>query len=309
MAKEREAEATGRSGVRRDIDDCAIRADGSHPIDDQNHRMWFRASSNNLCPDGMAIESEAWRDGMAKYMRNPVVCDSHRYDSVTDRVIGKSVAWEIDDNGLLLQVEFGVGTQRGADAWYLYRNGYASAGSVGFDPLEREPIKDDDGDRIGDRVTKSQLLEFSGCVIPCDDAALAQKDGKLAEISRRIRSGYGKVDPDNRTRSGEIDPDSRTGGGTDVTATVTPRFKEIEGVEVETREPETDRIDEIIGRLEALSDDVLALTETITAKPERVRVDIEDDEEPAWRRYIREAAQDDDRTFDEVMADLKRLRS
>ena len=280
--------------TRRDIDDCAIRAtEGKYAIDDDRHRLWFRASSNNLCPDGMLIEGEAWREGMPKYMRNPVVCDSHRYDSVTDRVIGKTVAWEIDGKGLLLQVEFGTGTQRGADAWYLYRQGYASAGSVGFDPQEREPLRSKDDEVEGERVTKSQLLEFSGCVIPCDDEALAQKDATFAEIRKRIKQDYG--------------------GETDVVQTDLPCFRDIKGVDIETREGEPDRIGEILERLERIEaavedvDDLIAARitgVTITALAvEAERIDID---EPAWRKYIREVSADDDRSFDEVMADLRK---
>ena len=291
MAEEQTLTRVDRSKLSfRKIKIAAIRdATGKHAIDHENKRMWFRASTDQLCDDGVVIDAGAWATNMPDFeTENCPFVDSHSYNSIGN-VIGKPVAWEVDDIGLLLCEEFAGEDPHpfGRMAWYLASNGYVKAGSVAWSTLERKEEKTDGGQPFT-RVTQARLEEFSLCVRGMDDKALALHGDPLAVAAIRA-----------------FNP----GGETDVVQTDLPCFREIEGVDIETREPEPDRIEEILDKVETILGRVNLLVqrkiigETITAPPNEERIDID---EPAWRKYIREASADDDRTFEEVMADLRK---
>lgn len=291
MAEEQTLTRVDRSKLSfRKIKIAAIRdATGKHAIDHENKRMWFRASTDQLCDDGVVIDAGAWATNMPDFeTENCPFVDSHSYNSIGN-VIGKPVAWEVDDIGLLLCEEFAGEDPHpfGRMAWYLASNGYVKAGSVAWSTLERKEEKTDGGQPFT-RVTQARLEEFSLCVRGMDDKALALHGDPLAVAAIRA-----------------FNP----GGETDVVQTDLPCFREIEGVDIETREPEPDRIEEILDKVETILGRVNLLVqrkiigETITAPLNEERIDID---EPAWRKYIREASADDDRTFEEVMADLRK---
>ena len=295
MAEEQTLTRVDRSKLSfRKIKIAAIRdATGKHAIDHENKRMWFRASTDQLCDDGVVIDAGAWATNMPDFeTENCPFVDSHSYNSIGN-VIGKPVAWEVDDIGLLLCEEFAGEDPHpfGRMAWYLASNGYVKAGSVAWSTLERKEEKTDGGQPFT-RVTQARLEEFSLCVRGMDDKALALHGDPLAVAAIRA-----------------FNP----GGGTEIIQTELPTFREIEGVDIETREGEPDRIGEILERLERIEaavedvDDLIAARitgVTITALAvEAERIDID---EPAWRKYIREVSADDDRSFDEVMADLRK---
>jgi HK97 family phage prohead protease len=171
--------------LRRKISDAAIRGAGHYAPDVEHGRMWFRASTNNLCPDGKVIEPGAWKRGMKQYMKNPIILDSHHYDSVVERTLGKAVDWEIDDLGLLLNVEFAQ-TSPGMAARYLYFEGFANAGSVGWDTIKSERATDEESGVDYERITQATLLEFSLCPVGADNEALSKHDNPLLETAARM---------------------------------------------------------------------------------------------------------------------------
>lgn len=290
MAEQRVSTQADRSGLSfRKIESSAIRDNPKYPIDYDNHRMWFRASTDQLCPDGIVIDAEAWRKHMPDLQGsdNVPLLDSHNYQGIGN-IIGRPVAYEIDKTGLLLQCDFAAGDAHpdGRMAWYLASEGYLKAGSVGWSTLERAEEKTDGGQSFT-RVTQARLEEFSLCVKGMDDKALAVKGNPMAVAAIRA-----------------FNPE---GGGTDVTT----RFTELENVELEVVE-EPDRIGEALERLERIEaavDELCARiafeVKTITSPSTEDELEI-DESIPDWLRSLREVAEADTRTGKEVLESLEK---
>lgn len=116
----------------------------------------------------------AW--DLSKYRQNPVVLYGHDYTSLP---IAKAIRIEEDDNGLWAEMKFAP-DQRSQDIFELYKGGFLSAFSVGFNPKEYklEPI---DAERKGIVYTNAELLEFSAVPIPANPGALIGRD--MAELA------------------------------------------------------------------------------------------------------------------------------
>jgi len=161
-------------GKKREAQACVRR------INEDAKTIEFVASTDYLASDGLSIRAEAWEDGMEQFMRNPVIPFWHDY---SDLPAGKAVAWRIEpDVGLILDVQFATDINpKAAMAFELYRGGYMNAGSVGFDVIEANPVKEEDSGRSYMDVTKAQLLEFSVVPVPADPGALAIRSAKPKE--------------------------------------------------------------------------------------------------------------------------------
>jgi HK97 family phage prohead protease len=126
---------------------------------------------------GERIDPQGW--DFKRYMDNPIVEWSHRYDIPA---IGKIEGLTIDDDGLHGLVFF---NDKAYDpfGWSIgqrVKAGVIRAGSVGFRPIEIEiPSKEDapNGGKDGTTLIfrKQELLEFSICNVPANPFALAKK--------------------------------------------------------------------------------------------------------------------------------------
>lgn len=99
------------------------------------------------------------------YKKNPVLLDSHNYDSIT-HIIGKVNNIRIEDGKLKGEVEFMMDNPKGALAKKMVEGGFLNASSIGFIPKEF----DDKG-----RILKSELLENSMVSVPANARALFEK--------------------------------------------------------------------------------------------------------------------------------------
>ena len=112
---------------------------------------------------------------LKNYKKNSVVLFAHDYHSLP---IGKSVNIRKLDEHIEAEVEFAP-TQFAQEVRVLCEQGFLNAASVGFIPLESEPIeqKDDDGDMLasrGFRFKRWDLLEWSIVPVPSNFEALIQ---------------------------------------------------------------------------------------------------------------------------------------
>jgi HK97 family phage prohead protease len=120
------------------------------------------------------IDPHGW--DFKRYMENPVVEWSHRYDIPA---IGKIENLTIDDKGLHGVVFF---NSKDFDpfGWSIgerVKVGVIRAGSVGFRVLEIEiPSKEDSKDGTNLIFRKQELLEFSICNVPANPFALAKNN-------------------------------------------------------------------------------------------------------------------------------------
>ena len=141
-----------------------------------------------VMPNGIMTEN---------FASNPVMLFSHRYDELP---IGRTVnMWaekSVKDNGketnkVKAKVTFqpdenyhdsytGV---RGSMIYRMYKSGNLNAVSIGFNPLDYEPIEEkDEKDMVigvgGTRFIKWDLLEFSSVSVPSNPQALIDRDYK-----------------------------------------------------------------------------------------------------------------------------------
>lgn len=108
------------------------------------------------------------------YLKNPVVVDSHQYDSI-ERIVGKTVNLSQGTGNLEGEIKF-TEEENGKKAERLVEGGFINAVSIGFIPLEFS--KEDH--RI---ITKSELLELSLVSVPANPEALI-KDLKEEDVTK-----------------------------------------------------------------------------------------------------------------------------
>lgn len=112
-----------------------------------------------VCQDGWELDN---------YKLNPVVLINHDYNKLP---IGKCIDITVKDGRLSATTQFAE-TQMGREVAQLYRGGFMRSFSVGFRPLEWEPLKNGNGFRY----TKNELLEYSCVVVPANqEATLSMK--------------------------------------------------------------------------------------------------------------------------------------
>ncbi len=274
MAKEK---GNKRDISIRRIEVSAIRNDPAHPIDHENHRLWFRASTDQLCDDGIVIQPEAWRADMPDLAgeANVPLLDSHDYWTIGN-ILGRPVDFEIDKTGLLLLCEFAAEDAHplGRMAWYLASEGYARAGSVGWKTLAWEEGETDTGTRY-DIVTRARLLEFSLCVMGMDDGALAVKGNPMAEAAVRAL---------NRKDEDEAEP---------------PAIRDIEKVN-----DEPDRIGEVLVRIGMMEEKLDEILDELDSQPLRTLDGVHHIDDGPLARFLKQRAERSELTGEEAMEAL-----
>ncbi len=104
---------------------------------------------------------------LTNYKKNPVLLDSHSYDSITD-IIGRVVKIGIKDNSLKGSVEFALDNPKGMIAYKLAEGGFLNATSIGFIPLKFDS-------KDSNKIIESELLEISCVAVPANPEALMSK--------------------------------------------------------------------------------------------------------------------------------------
>ena len=137
----------------------------------------FIGSTEDKDRQGDIIMAKGWK--LKQYKKNPVFMWAHQYG---EPPIGKTVEVWVEDGKLKFHVQFAdKETYEFADTIYkLYKGGFLRASSVGFLPIESEPIDKENEDVFGapTRFLKQELLELSGCPVPANPNALAEAKAK-----------------------------------------------------------------------------------------------------------------------------------
>ena len=133
--------------------------------------MFIPISSGDIDRDGEVIEPSAFKKTIPKFMKHPVLVDSHDYHGVRS-IIGEWKTLKINDKGIWEgkpQYYINAGNERADWGYYLASKGMAAI-SVGFIPKEWE---DGDGIKSPRRTYKEvELLEISQVVVPSNRQAI-----------------------------------------------------------------------------------------------------------------------------------------
>jgi hypothetical protein len=142
-------------------------------------RLQFTISDEIQDRDGDVINAKGWV--LDSYVKNPVVCWSHKYDVLP---VGRAVkTWQAGD-ALKSIVEFtpdelyddnfhGI---RGSTVFRFYQQGYLNAVSAGFYPISWEAQPASKGNNLsGTHFLKQELLEYSAVPIPSNQNALISR--------------------------------------------------------------------------------------------------------------------------------------
>ena len=145
-----------------------------------SRRMTFTISTSDMDRDGDIIDPKGW--DTESYMKNPCVLFAHDYSSLP---VAKAVHIETTDKSLIATAEFPEkGVYSFADTVYdLLKGGFLNATSVGFKPLESEPMKSGSG-----KYHKRQsLLEWSIVPIPANPHALVMQRHATATPEQAVQ--------------------------------------------------------------------------------------------------------------------------
>lgn len=139
----------------------------------------FRASTASVDRQNEVIDQGGWE--LDSYRANPVVLDSHKYDSVYD-VIGRSVRTEVVNGALEVDIIFADD-----DVEELVSKGFLRTVSVGFRSLARRP-----GSATEPVThTRMELLEVSLVAIPANREAVRIRSHEKA--GRRVSKSTAEV--------------------------------------------------------------------------------------------------------------------
>ena len=138
----------------------------------------FVGSTEDKDREGDIILASGWQ--LKEFKKNPVFMWAHNYE---DPPIGKAIKAWISEGKLKFHIQFADrDTYEFADTIYkLYKGGFLRATSVGFLPLESEPIEQKEGEsgyHQSTKYIKQELLELSGVPVPANPNALAEAKAK-----------------------------------------------------------------------------------------------------------------------------------
>ncbi len=151
-------------------------------IDEAKRQIEAVVSTADLDRYDEIMLPESFRETLDIYLKNPIVISSHQHRLETGHssVVGQTIKAWIDAKGLHVVIWFAE-TELGNEFWYLYKNKFQRAFSVGFIPLEWKDEVSDGGKRV--RVhTKVELLEISCVPVPANRNALSKSKQRKADF-------------------------------------------------------------------------------------------------------------------------------
>jgi HK97 family phage prohead protease len=145
-----------------------------------------RMSTATIARDGHILVPQGAR--LDNYRSNPVFLWNHDVDNFP---VGKAESVTVQGQQIVALVRFpptGI-SARADECRGLVKSGFINGVSVGFDPLDGQPLNPQKP-RAGMRVTDWELLECSFCCVPVDaDAVVTARAEKGTDRTRRSLSG------------------------------------------------------------------------------------------------------------------------
>jgi len=164
-------------------------------VNEEERTFWAVASTGIKDRDGDIIEPAGWK--LKNFKKNPVILWAHDYRSLP---IANAVEIKTENDRLMFKPKFIAGEiyPFAETLWQMYKNKHLRTFSVGFMPLKFEDLEDDEGKDGGEkgmfrgtRYTSQELLEISGCPVPSNVDAMAQR-----AFGHVIAKSFGLIEPD-----------------------------------------------------------------------------------------------------------------
>jgi len=148
-------------------------------VDMKSRRLTIVGTDETRDRDGDIITLKGWQ--LDNFLKNPVFLWAHNYSSVPIGGAEKVVRRRNPSRLVFVERFWPEGVFAFSD---LILEGYnhkiINASSVGFIPKRSEPMEEDAEDspyRRGRRFLEQELLELSGCPVPCNPSALQESFG------------------------------------------------------------------------------------------------------------------------------------
>lgn len=144
-------------------------------IDKEKRLIGFTISTERIDRMGDVIMVAGWK--LKEFRKNPVILFAH---NSRQPPIGKAIKVGKTEDALVATAQFmDKDLSEFADSIFrMYLEKFMRAVSVGFMPLDREVIRDEDENFTGIRFIKQELLEFSAVPIPANPDALIDARSK-----------------------------------------------------------------------------------------------------------------------------------
>jgi len=168
-------------------------------VNEEERTFWAVASTGIKDRDGDIIEPAGWK--LKNFKKNPVILWAHEYKGLP---IANAVEIKTENDRLMFKPKFIAGEiyPFAETLWQMYKNRHLRTFSVGFMPLKFEDLEDDEGKDEkdpdstkgmfrGTRYTSQELLEISGCPVPSNVDAMAQR-----AFGHVIAKSFGLIEPD-----------------------------------------------------------------------------------------------------------------
>ncbi|MBW1672151.1 MAG: HK97 family phage prohead protease [Deltaproteobacteria bacterium] len=166
-------------------------------VNESDRTARFIASDESIDRYGDIIVASGW--DVTNFKENPQFLFGHKSHQLPIGRVSKT--WQKGKN-FMADVEFTpLGMDDFADKCFNFlKAGFLKAVSVGFMPISREPIYDDEGRYIGTKFLKQELLELSLVPIPANANALQVAKGfnfSDKDLDLFFQSDKGRMDVQN----------------------------------------------------------------------------------------------------------------
>ena len=177
-------------------------------VEGEDRTLSAVASTGAKDRDGDIIEPSGWK--LKNFRKNPVIMWAHEYRGTGALPIGNAPEIKIEDDRLKFKVKF-IEKEIypfAETVFQMYKKRYLRTFSVGFIPIKSEDIEDDEdkdkkGMFSGRRFTSQELLEISGCPVPSNVEAMAER-GMKDVMAKSFGLDNPNVEDETNLKKGEM---------------------------------------------------------------------------------------------------------